>query len=87
MCTFTYMYLSACVYSNILKLLYIYIFKSLTFENHDLSSPGPNPGDVPVIMQLVAELLSWKEWSPYWKQSSEVEISSIANLETFPMIV
>lgn len=58
MCTFTYMYISACVYSNILKLLYIYIFKSLMFENHDLSGPGPNPGDITVTMPLVAELLS-----------------------------
>ena len=58
MCTFKYMYLSVCVYSNILTSLYIYIFKLLTFGNHDLSGPGPSSRDITIIMQLVAELLS-----------------------------
>lgn len=56
---FKYMYLNACVYSNILKLLCISIskFELLLFTKHSLSGLGSSPRDAPGTVQLLAEPL------------------------------
>lgn len=86
---FKYMYLNACVYSNILKLLCIYIskFELLLFTKHSLSGLGSSPRDAPGTVQLLAEPLM-KAVVPFfgtelWNRNK----SSMAKLETFQMIV
>lgn len=87
---FKYMYLNTYIYSNICKLVYIYIsiFKPFLFGNHNLSGPSPSSRDIPITMQLVVEPLMKAMVTPLiGNRHLKLNNSWIANLETFPMIV